>query len=74
MTTFSIKLRKLREGEYAVFGPKGNQISNIFRGNKFDAIEWSRIWISGWYNWSIDLSEIEDEEKNRISGQTVRPS
>lgn len=68
-----IKLKKLQEGEYALFGPKGNMISNIYRGNKFDAIEWSRKWISGWYNWSIDLSEIENEEKSRIPNQTVRP-
>lgn len=71
MATVMIKLRKVRNHEYALFGPKGNQISEIFRGNVFDAQDWAGRWVSGWYNWSIDSTEINDEKKDRIPNTPV---
>ena len=59
---------------YALFGPNGNQISGIYRGQKHAAKEWARKYASSWYNYGVDYKEIDNEETNRVSNPDIRPS
>jgi hypothetical protein len=60
--TIMITLKRVRNNEYALFGPKGNQISEIFRGNRLQAKDWAVKWVSSFHNWGVDSKEIDDEE------------
>lgn len=66
-----IKLKKVGTNTYALFGPKDNQISGIYQGQKHKAKEWAKAFCSSWYNWSIDYKEIDDEETDRVPEQNI---
>ena len=48
-----VQLKQVRKGEWALFGPKGNQLSGLYRGPLYKALLWAKGWISGWYNWVV---------------------
>lgn len=73
MSSVVILLRQHRKCEWYLVGPKGNTLSPIFRGDQERALEWSKTFVSSWYNWIVQLEtdkDKEDEEKNRMSGET----
>ena len=45
---------------WAIFDPKGHQVSDTFRGNKHAAIAWGNAWISSFNAASL---KVEDDEK-----------
>lgn len=71
MSTIPIILRRVRQDEYALFGPKGNQLSANFRGNAFQAKEWAIKWVSSFNNWVIDSKEIDDEAASGVPEQNI---
>jgi hypothetical protein len=72
--TTVLVLKLIGPNRYALFGPKGNQISSVFHGQKHMAKEWARIYVTSWHNWSVDYKEIEDEETSGVSDTDIRPS
>ena len=57
MGSIVVTLRNVRYGEWALFAPKGHQLSIIFRGNKFDAHDWAKAWVSGFNDWTVKQEE-----------------
>jgi hypothetical protein len=62
-----ITLRKVNRDGWQLFAPKGHALSAIFRGDRFEAEEWARAWISSFHNWSLKIEGSKDEKENRIS-------
>jgi len=72
MSIVFIKLKKIGDNRYALFGPDDNQISGIYRGPRRKAKDWAEAFCSSWYNWGVDYKEVDDEEEtDRISEQNL---
>lgn len=67
MASIVVDLKRIGPHEFAIFGPKGNQLSEVFRGGKYDAIEWGTRWIGSWPNWVLNITEIMNESEGPIS-------
>jgi hypothetical protein len=67
MGSIIIVLKKVGCSGWQLFASKGNSISEIFHGNKTQAKEWARAWVSSFYNWSLKIEGEEHEEEDRVS-------
>lgn len=66
-----IKLRRIRGIEWALFAPKGHQLSNIFKGNPTEAMEWAHAFCSSYGGWTVQIEGEFDEQENRLFYQDV---
>ena len=64
MTDIYVELRKVGPNAYALFGPKGNMLSGIRRGELRDVKEWAENWISVWPLWRLNYSGVDDEQQS----------
>lgn len=60
MASIVITLREIKKHHWALIAPKGHKIGNTFRGDKFEALKWAEIWISGFHSWTIK-QEVKDD-------------
>ena len=74
MSNIKLKLTKTSSGSWHLIGPKGNVIGPSFRSSDlFHVREQARLFVSSWYNWTVDDSECYSKEekayelkKNRV--------
>ena len=66
MSSVKITLKQNMKGDWYLYSPKGIKIGGPFSGSQSDALDWGRVWISGWDNWTINLEENNDEKKDGI--------
>ena len=70
--TVHLTLRRVSKSEWQIFAPKGHSIGPRYRGDKFQAVEWARAYVSAWPNWKIIVEGETNEKKDRLSEQAVR--
>jgi hypothetical protein len=62
MGSIMITLRKVSRDGWQLFAPKGHSLSHVFRGDRFEAEDWARAWISSFHNWTLRIEEPNEKK------------
>jgi hypothetical protein len=54
MASVQLDLKEIGPNKWQLHSLKGFTIGPIFRGKKFEAVEWATEYCSTWPNWSIN--------------------
>jgi len=57
MTRATLKLKKYKNEGWKLYLPNGEEFGPLFKGDTFKVRESTRIFVSSWYNWTVDDSE-----------------
>lgn len=64
MALVSITLKQNHLGLWILVAPKGHTVGGPFRGSSYEALGWTKAWISSFHNWTI----VEDESLHKMQG------
>lgn len=59
-----IILKQVSKSRWHLIAPKGHQLGPEYHGEKHNAIEWARNWVSSFNNWIVKIEENNDEKKD----------
>lgn len=62
MASVNVRLFEKSKNIWVIVSKSDVQISNVFRGNKHQAVAWARAWVSSWQNWVITIEEKHEKK------------